>query len=241
MSRFPGYHYIYEDLRHLAPSNRVRAHRQQSGPGSTQFAPFQAPVDDFQGATEQFHSDIGRAFGFDSMFNDHECIMGFHMFSLESLQELFFDEALSLLENLVLDVTSVGETCYCESSTRTIGLDGRVHEEVLRTAHDGERCMRTSRAVRDGDMREERRTRIRPSSRRDCWADNRRPDVIVEEIDDEEEEGRESTQCGGPADTHGDVELEEVEVEEISEDGHPEGSSSADWIRERYRGWRNRA
>lgn len=180
---------------------------------------------------ERFHSDIGRAFGFDSMFSDRQGIMGFGMTSLEP----FLNEAFSTLENQARGGANGGGTYFYESRTRTVGPDGRVHEEVVRTAPDEEGRMRTRRTVRDGDMREERRSRIPWSSRRDGRSDDRLPDVIVEEVDDEEEERRESRQRRRPPYNYGDVEVEEIE------DGHQGGGSPAEWMRERYRRWRNRA
>eukprot|EP00177_Eucheuma_denticulatum_P003234 GFKZ01005846.1.p1 GENE.GFKZ01005846.1~~GFKZ01005846.1.p1 ORF type:complete len:232 (+),score=31.30 GFKZ01005846.1:246-941(+) len=231
MPRFPGYYDIYDDTRQVAPPTRVPSHHRRSGAPIAPVDPFFGPPDEFRGAMERFHSDIGRAFGFDSMFGDRHGTMGFGMPSFSP----FLNDAMSALENHARDGASGGGTYYFESRTRTVGPDGRVHEEVVRTAPDEEGRMRTRRSVRDGDIRDERRSRVQRSPRYDGRRDDRLPDVIVEEVDDEEEERRQRRQRRRPAYNHGDVEVEEIQ------DGRQEGGTPAEWMRERYRRWRNRA
>lgn len=74
-------------------------------------------------------------------------------------------------------------TYYYESSTTTVGPDGQVHQETVRTRPGADGRPETTRYVRDGDQVQRVDPRDRLEGSRHSPIDD---DVIVEEIDDDE-------------------------------------------------------
>lgn len=121
-----------------------------------------------------------------------------------------------------------GGSYYYESRKMTVGPDGRVHEETVRTVPDEHGNPTTSRTVRDGDRVEE----IAPSGRIHGHRSSRMDDdVVIEEVDE-----------------HGEPVREERLVRRSSRDERDargrermHAHSGGSWLRDRYNQWRSRA
>lgn len=190
------------------------------------------PFHDMDGAMRRLQQDVDQAFGgwgLSSMFGNRGLMGSF---------DRMFDEAANGFSSAIADAQNGQGTYYYESKTRTIGPDGRVHEEHIRTAPDQHGNPETRRTVRDGDsLREmgpfETRPHLPPASSSGAHRPYHEPEVIIEEIDDDDDgiAARRNSRRR-PREHHGDV-----QVEEIVEPRHP---STRDWMRERYRQWRYR-
>lgn len=196
---------------------------------------------DMQGTMQRFHQDMERSFGgfgLPSMFGGDRGGGLFGSF------DRMFDSAFA---NMANDTPRGNSSYFFESRTRTVGPDGRVREEHVRTVPDAEGHPQTRRTVRDA----ERERELDPffsgigggyDRRYDRIAGaNREPEIIVEEVDDdevmeeEEEERRRNRGRRRQRSNYGDVEVEEI-VDEPAE----RGAGAGDWMRDRYRRWRAR-
>lgn len=242
MPRYSRHHDVYDDTgRHYRNNpdsmSRVPVIRRRSA--SPDSYPAADPFMDMQGAMQRFHQDMERSFGgfgLTSMFGGDR---GGGMFG--SFDRMF-DNPFAHMAN---DTRNGNGSYFFESRTRTVGPDGRVREERVRTVPDAEGIPRTRRTVRDADTERDLDPFFsgiggRYDRRYDRIAGrHREPEIIVEEVDDdevmEEEERRRHRGRRRQRSNHGDVEVEEI-VDEPAE----RGPGAGDWVRDRYRRWRAR-
>lgn len=231
-------HDVYDDTERGQEGRETERHpvpviRRRHGSQSSRSGELVDPFQDMNGAMRRFQEDVdrtlGAGFGFGSMFGEHGLMTSF---------DRMFDEAASGFTGAVANAHGGSGTYFYESKTRTVGPDGRVHEEHVRTTPDEYGNPQTKRTVRDGDS-------VRETNPMDEEAflpfgrphgmirdPRREPEVIVEEVDDDDTSRSERNSRRRARRHDGDV-----EVEEITE---PHPQSTRDWMRERYRQWRHR-
>lgn len=248
MPRSRHHHDVYDDTdrgdeRHEMERHRVpvvpHRHHQDRERSRAVVDPFH----DMHSAMRGFHEEAERSlagWGFGSMFGDHGRGSMFSSF------DRMFDDAFASMSNVPENARDGRGTYFYESRTRTVGPDGRVHEEHVRTTPDEDGNPQTRKTVRDAETEGE----MDPFWRGVSSPFGQQPygmiedprldeEVIVEEIDSSDEEGRHghdgSHRHSSRRHRH------HVEVQEFDDgDAHPHSSPSG-WMRQRYNQWRNRA
>lgn len=186
----------------------------------------------FQEETER---SLG-AWGFGSLFGDAPGRGG----GIFSSFDRMFDDAFASMGN-VANGQGGGQYFY-ESHTRTVGPDGQVHEEHVRTTPDENGNPRTSRTVRDGEERGSVWRGLRSPFEQDMpgmiGGRHHEDDVIVEELDcsDDEDERWGEYQGQLPRNRY-----ERRDVDVMEEDDTRPSQRPGEWVRQRYNRWMNRA
>lgn len=191
---FRGRHDIYDDTRYGHDARREeqrarssrrsryrRDERRDEGRNDWLAAPFghgMMPEDPFAGFG-MMESPHGNGFGGGSLFGAMRGMMS-------SMDRMFEDMTSSSRMMSGQNGGSGGGTYYYESKTRTVGPDGRVREEVVRTTPGSDGRPQTQRSVREGDDAREMGPfsvgfENDPNQPR---IDNGEPDVVVEELDE---------------------------------------------------------
>lgn len=246
MPRSHHHHDIYDDTgrgdeRHELERYRVPVTRHRHDRGQERSRAVVDPFHDMDSEMRRFQEETERSmtdWGFGSMFGNHG--RGGMLSSLDRM----FDDAFASMSNVAENAGDGRGTYVCESRTRTVGPDGRVHEEHVRTTPDEHGNPQTRRTVRDAESERE----MDP-----FWRGLRSPfgqqpygmiedprldeEVIVEEFDSSDDERHHDGSHRRSSRRY----REDVEVQEI-DDGHPRPQSSpSGWMRQRYNHWRNRA
>ncbi|PXF49533.1 hypothetical protein BWQ96_00603 [Gracilariopsis chorda] len=113
-----------------------------------------------------------------------------------------------------------GSTYYYESSTTTVGPDGQVHQETVRTRPGADGNPETTRYVRDGDQVR----RAHPQDRIESSPHNPiNDDVIIEEVDDDDDLAPSSERRG--------------DQRHHNRDNLNRRNSAGGWIRDRFNNW----
>lgn len=199
---------------------------------------------DMHGAMHRFQQDMERSFGgfgFSSMFGSDRAGSGGG--GLFGSFDRMFDQAFSTMSS---DNHNGNGSYYFESRTRTVGPDGRVREEHVRTVPDAEGNPQTRHTVCGAESESGMDPFYSGIGGYDRGYEripdvDREPEIIVEEVDDddmiaeEEAERRRSRGRRRPRSHYGDV-----EVEEIVDEPEERLQSTGEWMRDSYRRWRTR-
>lgn len=201
------------------------------------------PFRDMGQEMRRFHEETQRSmggWGFGSMFGaPHGRDAGFF-----SSFDRMFDDAFTSMSNVADNAPDGRGSYFYESRTRTVGPDGRVHEEHVRTTPDEHGHPRTKRSVRDAESEREMDPfwrGVRSPFGQEPYGmidDGRRSDdVIVEELESSDEENPRVRHRDRSSRRHRD----DADVQVIEEHDHRPQSRPGDWMKQRYDQWRNRA